>query len=1834
MTYPPPIDPPRGQADLRRGEDGWDMGQSAADVSRFLTGHAPVDKRGLMALAREIGKNLADFKAPAGYAVKPAPEGAPLPPVAAKALGAASLRDFFYRLPSPPGQSPEPYPPLANLPRGLDDLDWAIKVVDAAYEESSRAAMIDPRRQSRRRTELVTAKASLIRARQMADQFWAMLEAWSDESRATFREAQDLADSIKRFMGSPEGLGAQGVGYGPTGYGATGYGSPGSGGPDYMSDDYRGSSLTGAAADLSARLRRIREAFSDRLLWREDLKAIQGEIETLTAAASNDRDIEANLSRFWQPTVKALNARLVSLDEGHGKLAAAAMGATREVAAGLAALEGAEEVLLGQTGTDLKKRSELLTIKVESVIRDAVSLCQELKDFWRVLPSLVGKPRRVEKILTSIAAHYGKTLSVGEELRGNLARFTGRLSNTSEVRAKARKALAVRDRAMEDKASVGRARARLATLGHLILYKTSSEYHRGLAETRKRDIEESREREDALNLILENKNEEIAALRASLTSLPSSGRPDAATLERLSAVLNERDRLEDHLSQARVRLTSMGMFKAQILKTVERARLALNKAIHDRDELEASRRKLESEMNSVKRRYSRLAQYYVRDRKKIAELEEKYAELAKNHQVGREEAKFFLEERARQNAALKTLDSEIKDLKTDYANLKAGKAENEEAIQALKAQEATLRAEISAKTDEFREVGQSRERLAQLVSGLRTQLDRLTMARNALKASWDRRGKLLAESEAEKDSLRLRLDRQKRNLITLVTKRQKLLSEMGNQRLRLDGFERERERLLAEIEEAKGGTQETERLTGELERLRGEIDGNLKPLVEVLTMALWRAQAHLNATRETVDKKLSDQGREFQAKEADIRIAVAAKEIDYLKLLSARQKETESLKSERDALAEELEAVRRGAPEGDAESARNSWLTHQLSLALSAASIKQERLSRSVRDFRLLFDKQKEESEAIKTELNEMIQNQAKALSDHKAWLGELVPLVRFFLEGGRAYWAGQGQEDAREAVLFFMAKENAELAEELSSVKGERQSLFAERQSYLALNDKVRARLAELQPLVEFLVASFFQTTASLAQVTLERQELQKKIALYSDRAADVGYEAYPPAGPIPAGTQNAPMSPETARARREVKRLANENSRLAQNVALNEAALAEAKAKITDLERNSGLLQDSLNQSQRDLAEARSTTDVLHHDKAQLVGLLEDHEIQLNLARTEAGRLSLELSESKSQAAKAAAELADFQARLAEAENAPPAADGKLEAAWAALTYVNSKAGDAMNNLQAKLDKQAWELEAAFEEMKKRDEEIKTLKESQDRLSLMWWTIFSLASDGQPSLSQKAEQAEDEAASQATDGLDLEGLPGLGDLDFNALDESQPQPAEATPETPAPESPGAGAAPEPGQAAEATAEGDADGKKEQLGGSLLAELRKAARRALFTLFLAGMAFFPAKMALAEDPILLGSPETPIVSDFMPDSFDSPIVPGLTCVPSNYLGRNMDLGVVTSSELALGPAKAEERAQEMISSQANRWGFPEEGYLRLVRLAYGREAKVNLAELEGDLAPAKLLKPHLPTLAKAMADSGTLPTLAPPVMAAVLDFTPLEGPFWERFFTRLRHKLKDDGEAASAMAWHLATRQRRMGRLGVDDPDDPQNKTAFPRKGFYLDYAGVMAPFHSLENMPFEQAATFLESFISKTWGRDYSRAKKRGAITRPLPKGNEPKRLASDLLQVAHLSRLPRTLMVAMLNADFNASGLWPSTLELYGWGQRLTDLLYTQSAAWSPSQPRLLDFDLLYEYLSSVAKSNDLQKCHVRLHAYLFEALSQKPDLLGLPRRGPRNGGQSQG
>ncbi|MDR0354693.1 MAG: hypothetical protein LBJ64_03010 [Deltaproteobacteria bacterium] len=2116
------------------------------------------DKSAFLALAREIGKCLSAFKPPDWFQVEPPSAPKPLTPAIAQSLGAASLEEFFGRVQAPgsPGSAggadaveAVEYGDLGGsirsnrkdyagfgekavspLPKGLDDVRAALSAVDEAIAECEEIAKVDPARQARRRAELNTSLTALLRAEQLGEQFKIMAEKWPETARLVFQEASELHKATNKLLASIDQARPE---------------------PAFSGT----ASFTALSFNLSERLMRLKKVFAGRLAWQSSVRTLSDEIDEFANQAWRDEADGGRSDAFWLSTARKNRQALAQLESEHQELGAELDRRSEAVQSALRFLEEAESRNNGEIGADFVDRAERMASSVEASIAAAMTAAAELKECWVFLPTVMGRPAFLDKIFLSAASHLGNALSLGEESRAALSRFTGRMSSTCEIRGKARRALSLPDRSREYRNLLTRAKRSLDVLDKLNLLKVEGEKLAAEAERQRlradkleavahsrealileyqnraevmtaraddlaaeqnrsqSDLERLKQDGEALSQALEGRNQEISRLRQRLSAASLTESADARLRENLSSVEAERDSLEEQLAQAKDRLNSLGQFKIRVLKSVDKAKAVLAKAADDKAGLEKIRRELEEELSDLRRRQAKLTDYYARDRQALQSLESRYEVLASKYEASRRETANYLDERARLTTAIGEKELELAELSKKSESLSTSLADRQKRISDLNQSVAALNLELSAGQERLSQVSQARERMAEVISALRLRSERLLLAHNALRKSWSRRGVLLAAGEAENEALRLKLDKQKRNLISLVTRKQKLLAELAAHRQRIEGFEQERQHLLAQVEEAK--RQGDERLSEELKKLQDEIDNDLKPLVQVLSMALWRGQAHLKTVHDSVNKKLDEQRRIFQAREADVRVASAAREIDYMELLSVRDEQLKAAKAEKDSAAEEIEAMRQGSAEKDEDLVKRSWVCQQLSMALSSTTLRTEKLKRSLVDFRQRLVKQKTESESIKTELEELVRNQAKALCDHRAWLDELVPLVGFFLQSGRELWAGSGKEDARDAVLQFMNRENAELAEELKELKSERQELSAERLNYLGLNDSLRSRLMELQPLVEFLVANFVQTTAALAQVSLERQELLARLNLL----ARSGPGAAPPSQDgaralqsldalsspeveiISSGQDSqAPMSAEILRIRKEVERLNAENARLSYSLAQVEASREKARGEIVRLEAEKTALASSMQSSAQELSDVKNQAESLGQEKKELQELLQNQEMSISLARTEAGRLTLERDHLKAEVSAKNLELSGLQARLSELQNAESSQDWRLEAAWAAINYINSKAGDAMGNLQVRLDKQAWDLENAFQQMKSRDEEIKILCERQDKLSLLWWTIFSLASEGQylsaseadaesrleadalaeadlgeeetikligvqpgfvPSLgrlregtaghvltggsrsaaspglsaepsssrpvgpssssSRPAQLIEAETGLEGLfagqderrrlDNLDvslhleaeanLEGFEALGPMSESAdlyaeelglsslstdgLQELPPDsllpdesPADGAARTiwtnqtnqsnqtgqtnqtnqpnqsnqtshsnqttqsnqagqanqtnqinqtsqtsqsnqsnqsnqssqssqtnqtsqtgqtnwtnhsnqpsqtgwtkvPAAFGPPAARADEaaparrviaqsssdlgdwtefqaqaeslepidvfaglendlaaaedgprlgvsgdagevdpasgsPVGAAAGAAAGPAEAPVEErkneegsLGGSVLKELRKVARRSLFSLFLAGLVVMPTRMSQASSsPLLLGGPESPIVYDG-PDPWLAPMVQKpVNRLSSNYLLRTMDLGIL--SGLDRSPLAAEKAARERVAALAARLGMPEESMLNLVRRTYPKEAVVNLTDLESDRAPVTLLRPHLPKLSMAIKRSNRLLELSSMVLPVVEKLEGSEWQFWERLFDRFNLKLQNEGEAAEAVSWRLHLRDAH-------------------RLSFEVVFGGEKAPIGALEKLNADQAVDFITDYVANCFGRALPEtghkktgfwrnvrkaktvaSKAKGKRLRTIPKGSEPYRLASDLVHVARIFELPRTLALITLQNDFHVSGFWPGTLEMYAYGGRLASMLHLNSFAFEQGK-RLCDFDVMFDDLRDKGACPHLTACYVKLREQINE------------------------
>jgi hypothetical protein len=914
---------------------------------------------------------------------------------------------------------------------------------------------------------------------------------------------------------------------------------------------------------------------------------------------------------------------------------------------------------------------------------------------------------------------------------------------------------------------------------------------------------------------------------------------------------------------------------------------------------------------------------------------------------------------------------------------------------------------------------------------------------------------------------------------------------------------------------------ETEKnLQSELDNLHKEINFNLKPLIEILGLALWQGEAAHRKAHEAAAEDMAKFKLEAGAREAGIRIHGAGREIDYLERLSQKDNEIEKMRSEREAWEAERSQQEslEGQPDPDSQ---NGWVVNQLSLALAASDLRQEKLRRGLRDFKIRLSTQKQQAVTIKTELEALVKNQAEALQNHKAWLSELVPLVGFFLEQGLDFWTqGPGQGDARQAVLYFLREENVSLGQELERFRHEHQTLWAERQTLLEVQAGLKERLLELKPLVGFLILQFVDNAVALAQAWNQRDVLLSEMASLH---ATGKFGPYDPA----LGPNSLDIRQEMRSTQERIKDLESENALLKSEIDRAADELDKQRAKALDLNRTK-----------------EETAVLLSGQNQRLAEMNEQYQAQsevLKKVQTEASRLDAENQRLGDTADRQAAELAQQTAEIT-ALKASPRQDGQLEAAWGALNYLGTRAADSLATLQARLDQEARQLEEAFRQIRKRDDEILVLEKRQDTLALLYWTIVQMSVEGQLSL-----------------------------------------PKPAVPALPAPE---ADEDDEPEEVV--TKPAKKAGEKGFLGSGIIAEIRKAARKSLFSLILAGGLVLHLQASSQAQTLLLGGTDTPIIAgtpESVRDFGSGPLVkpqfgqrpfghfsgevtfPGVSVGINNdpnpissrmfcrSLNRTIDLGFLSSKDRLKGATEA--KALEFLAEQGKRWGLQEAVMLRLVRGAYDKDKTVFLADLGRDDTPFTLMQPYLPQMTRVLRRVDFKDVLGFYILPCLDGMEKLTAEFWDRLFVDFYHRTMDLEEAAMGLAWHLE--RRRSFKANVE-------------------FGGLLGPILDMENISSEEIFPVLVEYISSHWpGMGFRKKKSVTDI-------NLSKRLAGDILSNGKIFGLPWTFLFPLVHQARTNGSMCPTTLEIYGSSQKILRQVKSTSRQWSSSKPPLCDLDLL--------------------------------------------------
>jgi chromosome segregation ATPase len=1305
---------------------------------------------------------------------------------------------------------------------------------------------------------------------------------------------------------------------------------------------------------------------------------------------------------------------------------------------------------------------------------------------------------------------------------------------------------------------------------------------------------------------------------------------------RLAAVAAERERLSAELADAQRNLSESGEVKAQLVKLVSRAREALRSQAGERRAVQEELADLKRTLDPLRRKHRRLSELFGEGRRRLkaveaelrertAEAEAARAELAGLAEAGsRREAEFRLreEEYRRQEAELGRLEAEragyldrLQGLSADIARAEAERDQLSQRqrelsahLEELKAREAALALKLAGKEEELKEASRTRMQLGELISQAQLHLDRVSRAHNALRNSWRRRGAQLAQAGLERDDLRLRLDRRSGELVEGAQRLQEAKAELGEAAARRAELERERDGLLAAIEEARLAAQSSaeneDRLARELEALKASAalggEGDLAPLVEILGIALWRSGLEIQKGRERTLAALEDQRLASGAREAGLRVEMASRELGHMEETERQVREMEEMRAENARLAAEIAALPRPGPgaaaaaevplepleiaipgeaggdagwgEGDGPHAGDYgdrlWLARELAAAFLTAEFRRARLKERFAEFRRREAERRAGDESARAELKGLMEEKDRALEEHKARVAQLVPLVEFFLEEGRVLWCGQGvARDGREALVYFLLEENRRLAAEVEELSAERQEAAASRRALTALTESMKERLATLRPLLEFLASAFQENTLALARAYAHRDGLAREASRLREQGEARRMEAEAAqTPPFPEGMGEAAAG-ELSRLRTEGARLARENEQLSSTAERQREELATLRIEAARL---AGEMAG--------LAEERAG---LAEERARLEREME--------------RLSGEIAIQEARAEQASRELAEYR-------EVPPS-DGRVETAWAALNYLGARAGDAVSRLESQLAARAREIEETFAELQRRGERIKELERRQDRLSLMYWIMITLASRGLtlglPGGTPEGRGGDGPGGGDSGEGGGSGGAdPGAG----GSPDGGEPG-AEGVPGGGAPGAGGVLGGGAPGLAGALSGEAAAAPSRSRVpspetathGGILsrvfLKSLRDAAKRSLFSLVVSGGIAVGAAAQAGADDWKLPPSDSPAGPDALRRQGFSPFhgvrggiqgpppvlrpeparsIPVIaTKMRSATLGRTLDLGFLPPMERDVTEREAEELAREVLRRQAGGMGLDLEGWVGLAREAVPEGWTVYLPDLEGPAGALRLLRPRLPRVAEALGKAGgETPDWAWPLaVQGAAALKPGEGQFWERLFGDFLRQTGAPAEAAMGTVFHLS----RRDRLAVP----------------VVEFVGVMSPVREVEAMPHRRLVEFLAPHLRAAWN-----AARGCPGSGPSPA--QARRLASDLYHASRIFRIPLTFLSSAACTDWTRGGLWPSTVQVYAGALAVAGLVSRSTRSWDPSSRHICDLDEIAPVYAAAARS----------------------------------------
>lgn len=1593
------------------------------DLTGFLTGGQRLDPGRVFSLARELNRYLRGFGELKAYRPpQEASESLVLSGKIVRLLGATSLADFY----ASAWPAPEPPPELQDddllaryFPKGPESLKPALIFLNQALK------LLENRSRELAETtypEVAPAERS-ARHRELKRREAILIEAKADLIRAG-RLWPRLKSLLQAWPEEARGLSRRCRGLAES---ATAV----------IRKIRRDEALRARAAETSTGLseapeernpevppavealegvnQKAQEFLFDQSDFSQKADNLAQELEGYLAVVNGSRYLGAD----WPRIAESLEGRLWELRERGRRLSESGPALRREMTAVLSALQKAEyKNLPPGMETGAAEVAESLVMGAEDLAGALSKLKETAARLFFELPVMIYRPKSLERTYLATALALSRAWSFLETIQNQLGPLVRRRAQTRELRLTIKNRLAALAKPTANEEFLARLERRLRTF-------------------------------------------KLAVTRAWMA--PGPGAPeneDSDQFEEMAALTAEKDRLKEELQAARAYMAELGRAKVVLLKEFQAKTRHLEELHATRAEAGARLDRYRAALKKLGRRYRSLRDEYQVDRGRLDKIKAKFkgraAELKGNQELLAELA----QERNQALAKLEQIRAELEVLGRGRRELSAALQKVQDSLGLVTAEKETLEVELARRRDELARAAQHRERMAQAMAGYRKSLDKLSTAYRQLARKNREQGRDLAQLRQDRQRLSTKSLRQQRALARLAAKRQAMLAELGITRLKLDGLIKEREKLLDDLgraqDDARSHEQGRAQARAELDRLNRQVEEELYPVIKMFGLALWRSESQLGRIRE--------ENRQFHLKssasEAGLRIKAAAREIELVERAEQRELQWHNLSREKEAAWNSLLSQREtaiaelnaGREELGRKLAYRARLSLTLSLALSGLNHKVEKRDQALRFLKRRTDQRLAEAQEIQDGLLGLTRRQAKEIQEQREILSQLTPVLGYFLEQAATVWApakppriqsgGQEAPDIWLALVHFLRLENQNLGERLAISEEHRQN---QAQSQLEIQEshrRMRKRLSDLGPLMAFLAQSFVSNVAELALARKGRQKARAELdALkrnYEEAQAQLAAFSASLDG---AGRQLAHSQNQLLEARRRGQTLAENQARQA-------AVLERAQKELEQLNESRRIMAQTLKAKQADLAEVTDQAFKLTVENRQLAQLSQLREQELAVTRQDREHLAGEL---KAQA-------------------------GRLESSWAALNYLGAKADDAVARLKARLETQSGALADLRRRLKEREEEVKRLETTQDRVALLYWTILSRGDrlDWAEAL-KEAKNLDQQLAGQKLLSLgDANKRSGAVRLDWKEFSK---------------------------------------------------DARKAARRGILAMLLAaGLVMTNPREAAVHSG--LPARGSGLLADLIKASPTDPAaIAGR--LESTYVNRVFDLSFLPPWERAKGFGHIQSRIEEEVVARAREWDLQPREYVDLIKMTYGPDDLVSLDDLNSDYIGYAFLTSHFPALTQAAARAPEGPNLPRRELSRLLKFAahtdPAEGRFWDRMLNDF-HSLSGDKTACLNMIM-ANYRQHREGRAKLALARFSGNLTPIPEIEA-LDLPGfkkLAAPYIKSNLRSFEIEPGFMVP-----------------ADVPDPPIDQYAQRLAEDMYFSARLFEVPLTLMVVIAHQE----------------------------------------------------------------------------------------------